>query len=175
MWEPFSEQARTSIIRAQEAAQRLGQNYIGTEHLLLGVIALPNTAGTKLLQSSGIDCDVLKDKIEGTLRRKEPALQEMVFTPRAKRAIELAFQEAHELHDTYIGTEHLLLGIVAESESHAAQALLELGASRDALKAKLTDEIREETPTAKHGDAFIAYDHVQLAMPAGREAEARDF
>lgn len=178
MWEPFSAEARRAMVESQLAAQRFEQNYIGTEHLLLGIAGTPESAGARLLSSCGIERTAIEDKLEAMFKRgKGVAVQEMVFTPRAKRVIELAFEEARDANDRYIGTEHLLLGIMREGEGVGAQILLELRASLGELRRHLTNELRERPPQKNISDrpAFSAFDHVQLAMPAGKENEARAF
>jgi ATP-dependent Clp protease ATP-binding subunit ClpC len=109
MWEPFTERARRSIVLAQEEAQRLGNNYIGTEHILLGIISEGESLAAKVLETLGVNLAKVRQEVEAIVGRGgQTVQQEMVFTPRAKRVIELAFEEARQLNHNYIGTEHLL-------------------------------------------------------------------
>ena len=124
MWEPFTERARRSIVLAQEEAARLGNNYIGTEHLLLGIISEGESVAAKVLERLGINLLRVRTEVEAIVGKGgQTTQQEVVFTPRAKRVIELAFEEAKTLNHNYIGTEHLLLGLVREGEGVAARVL----------------------------------------------------
>src|ERR1700724_72705 len=124
MWEPFTERARRSIVLAQEEAQRLGNNYIGTEHILLGIISEGESLAAKVLETLGVNLAKVRAEVEAIVGRGgQTVQQEMVFTPRAKRVIELAFEEARQLNHNYIGTEHLLLGLIREGEGVAARVL----------------------------------------------------
>ncbi|MFH0801402.1 MAG: ATP-dependent Clp protease ATP-binding subunit [bacterium] len=127
MWEPFTERARRSIVLAQEEAARLGNNYIGTEHLLLGIISEGESVAAKVLERLGINLLRVRTEVEAIVGKGgQTTQQEVVFTPRAKRVIELAFEEAKTLNHNYIGTEHLLLGLVREGEGVAARVLSNL-------------------------------------------------
>lgn len=146
MWEPFTERARRSIILAQEEAQRLGNNYIGTEHLLLGIINEGESVAAKVLENLGVSLDKVRKEVETIVGKGgQTTQQEMVFTPRAKRVIELAFEEARALSHNYIGTEHLLLGLVREGEGIAARVLSNLGADLSKIKAQITQLLGVET------------------------------
>src|SRR5580658_9122258 len=132
MWEPFTERARRSIVLAQEEAQRLGNNYIGTEHILLGIISEGESLAAKVLESLGVNLAKVRQEVEAIVGRGgQTVQQEMVFTPRAKRVIELAFDEARQLNHNYIGTEHLLLGLIREEDGLAGRVLIGLGADLD--------------------------------------------
>lgn len=134
-WEPFTERARRSITLAQEEANRLGSNFIGTEHILLGIISEGENLAAKVLGSLGITLAKVRDDVVALVERADQTVQqEMVFTPRAKRVIELAFEEARLLNHNYIGTEHLLLGLAREGECVAARVLTRLGAGAAQLR-----------------------------------------
>ena len=146
MWEPFTERARRSIVLAQEEAQRLGNNYIGTEHLLLGIISEGESVAAKVLENLGINLQKVRGEVEAIVGKGNPASQqEMVFTPRAKRVIELAFEEARALAHNYIGTEHLLLGLVREGEGVAARVLSNLGVDPAKIRSEITKLLGVET------------------------------
>ncbi len=146
MWEPFTERARRSIVLAQEEAQRLGNNYIGTEHLLLGIISEGESVAAKVLENLGVSLEKVRGEVESIVGKgSQPASQEMVFTPRAKRVIELAFEEARALAHNYIGTEHLLLGLVREGEGVAARVLANLGVDPQKIRAQITQLLGVET------------------------------
>ncbi|MFP4496947.1 MAG: ATP-dependent Clp protease ATP-binding subunit [Vulcanimicrobiota bacterium] len=149
MWEPFTERARKSIVLAQEEAQRLGNNYIGTEHLLLGIISEGESVAAKVLENLGVGLKKVRGEVEAIVGKGgKPTNQEMVFTPRAKRVIELAFEEARNLSHNYIGTEHLLLGLVKEGEGVAARVLSNLGVDPTKIRTEITKLLGVETSPA---------------------------
>ncbi len=152
MWEPFTERARRSIVLAQEEAQRLGNNYIGTEHILLGIISEGESLAAKVLESLGVNLAKVRQEVEAIVGRGGQSMQqEMVFTPRAKRVIELAFEEARQLNHNYIGTEHLLLGLIREGEGVAARVLANLGVDPAKVRVQTTSLLGSEgqTPVPK--------------------------
>jgi ATP-dependent Clp protease ATP-binding subunit ClpC len=146
MWEPFTERARRSIVLAQEEAQRLGNNYIGTEHILLGIISEGESLAAKVLETLGVNLAKVRAEVEAIVGRGgQTVQQEMVFTPRAKRVIELAFEEARQLNHNYIGTEHLLLGLIREGEGVAARVLTNLGVDPAKVRVQTTSLLGAET------------------------------
>src|SRR6516162_10569844 len=148
MWEPFTERARRSIVLAQEEAQRLGNNYIGTEHILLGIISEGESLAAKVLESLGVNLAKVRQEVEAIVGRGgQTVQQEMVFTPRAKRVIELAFEEARQLNHNYIGTEHLLLGLIREGEGVAARVLTNLGVDPAKVRVQTTSLLGAESQT----------------------------
>src|SRR4030081_158597 len=153
MWEPFTERARRSIVLAQEEAQRLGNNYIGTEHILLGIISEGESLAAKVLETLGVNLAKVRQEVEAIVGRGgQTVQQEMVFTPRAKRVIELAFEEARQLNHNYIGTEHLLLGLIREGEGVAARALTNLGVDPAKVRVQTTSLLGAEgQPPAPKG------------------------
>ncbi len=174
MWEPFTERARRSIVLAQEEAQRLGNNYIGTEHILLGIISEGESLAAKVLESLGVNLAKVRQEVEAIVGRGgQTVQQEMVFTPRAKRVIELAFEEARQLNHNYIGTEHLLLGLIREGEGVAARVLTNLGVDPAKVRVQTTSLLGAEgQPPAPKGkgktptlDAY-GRDLTQLARDA---------
>jgi ATP-dependent Clp protease ATP-binding subunit ClpC len=148
MWEPFTERARRSIVLAQEEAQRLGNNYIGTEHILLGIISEGESLAAKVLETLGVNLAKVRAEVEAIVGRGgQTVQQEMVFTPRAKRVIELAFEEARQLSHNYIGTEHLLLGLIREGEGVAARVLTNLGVDPAKVRVQTTSLLGAEQQT----------------------------
>jgi len=146
MWEPFTERARRSIVLAQEEAQRLGNNYIGTEHILLGIISEGESLAAKVLETLGVNLAKVRAEVEAIVGRGgQTVQQEMVFTPRAKRVIELAFEEARQLNHNYIGTEHLLLGLIREGEGVAARVLTNLGVDPAKVRVQTTSLLGAES------------------------------
>src|SRR5260221_1541145 len=123
-FDTFTERARKVLSLAQEEAQRFNHNYIGTEHLLLGLVREEDGVGAKVLQNLGVQLTTARSAVEFIIGRGDRiVLGEIGLTPRAKRVIELALDEANRLDHQYIGTEHLLLGLIREGEGIAAGVL----------------------------------------------------
>lgn len=135
MFERFTERARAVVVRAQDEARELKHNYIGTEHLLLGLLCEEEGVAVQALASLGI---TLKDTRRQVARivgeGEESSPDAMPFTPRAKKVLELALREALSLAHNYIGTEHVLLGLVRENESVAARILVDFGAGSERVR-----------------------------------------
>ncbi|MBI4743849.1 MAG: ATP-dependent Clp protease ATP-binding subunit [Actinobacteria bacterium] len=128
MFERFTERARRVVVYAQEEARQLNQNYIGTEHLLLGLIREEEGVAARALRELGIKLPDLRAKIEQAIGKGDAMMAGHIpFTPRAKKVLELALREALQLGHSYIGTEHILLGLIREGEGVAAKVLNELG------------------------------------------------
>ena len=129
MWERFTERARRSVFFAQEEAGKLGENYVSTEHLLLGLTREKDSIAILALEGIGIQPGVVKAKIISQVSQGDGKLgQDMQLSPRAKRVIDLSYDEARALSNSYIGTEHLLLGLIREKEGMAGRVLNGLGA-----------------------------------------------
>lgn len=129
MWQRFTERARRVVFFAQEEAARLGENYVGTEHLLLGLVRESDSVAARILDRLGVPLGRIRADIERQVTRGHGNLgQDMQLTPRAKRVIDLAYEEARQLNNNYIGTEHLLLGLIREGDGLAARVLVKLGA-----------------------------------------------
>src|SRR5690606_4896617 len=127
MFSRFTERAQKVIVLSQEEARRLGSNVVSTEHILLGLVAEGEGVAARALQGVGVDLAKVRQEVEKVIGRSEMQLREATaFTPRAKRVLELAFDEARQLGIMYIGTEHLLLGPIREGEGVAAQVLKNL-------------------------------------------------
>src|SRR3989304_5488163 len=127
-FDKFTERARRVLTLAQEEAQRFNHNYIGTEHLLLGLVREGDGVAAKVLSNLGVELSKVRSAVESIIGRGDRAtVGEIGLTPRAKKVIELAVDEARRLSHHYIGTEHLLLGLVREGEGIAASVLESLG------------------------------------------------
>lgn len=124
----FTERARKVLVLAQQEAMRLGHGYLGTEHLLLGLLSEGEGVAARALGSLNINVDAVRAQVENTIGRGDGSGGEAAYTPRAKKVIELAVEEAQALGHNYIGTEHLLLGLIREGEGVAAQILTGMGA-----------------------------------------------
>ena len=135
MFERFTEKARRVVIYAQEEARMLNQNYIGTEHLLLGLIREQDGIAAKALESLNISLEDVHGQVEELIGRGTYVPNGHIpFTPRAKKVLELSLREALQLGHNYIGTEHVLLGLIREGEGVAAQVLLNLGADLEKVR-----------------------------------------
>ncbi len=148
----FTERARKVLHLAQEEAQRLKHNYIGTEHLLLGLIREGDGVAAKVLSNLGVDLDKARISVESVLGRgNRVVIGEIGFTPRAKKVIELAVDEARRLHHHYLGTEHLLLGLVREGQGIGAGVLESLGVSLEKVRTQ-TMQILDKLERSEYDD-----------------------
>jgi ATP-dependent Clp protease ATP-binding subunit ClpC len=129
MFERFTERARQVLVLAQDEARTLSHNYIGTEHILLGLIDEGQGAAVAALQSLGISLEAARQQVEQIIvPGREAPYGHIPFTPRAKKVLEFSLRESQQLGHEYIGTEHILLGLIREGEGVAAQVLVKLGA-----------------------------------------------
>jgi len=146
-FDKFTERARRVLTLAQEEALRFNHNYIGTEHLLLGLVREGEGVAAKVLGNLGVELNKVRSAVEFIIGRGDRAVMgEIGLTPRAKKVIELAVDEARRLGHHYIGTEHLLLGLVREGEGIAAGVLESLGVSLDKVRAEVTRILAQSMP-----------------------------
>ena len=156
----FTERAQRVILIAQEEAKRLNHDYVRTEHLLLGLIALGEGVAAQVLANLGVDLRRVRNEIEKIVGPGDNVmlLGEIPFTPRAKKVLELAVEEAQNMGHNYVGTEHLLLGLIREEEGVAARVLENLGVRLDVVREEVISLLGEgqphptgqqTTPTAK--------------------------
>jgi hypothetical protein len=135
MFERFTDRSRRVVVLAQEEARRLDHNYIGTEHILLGLIRESDGVAAKALESLGISLDAVRQQVEEIIGRgQQTPSGHIPFTPRAKKVLELSLRESQQLGQGYIGTEHVLLGLIREGDGVAAQVLVRLGADRTRVR-----------------------------------------
>ncbi len=135
MFERFTDRARRVVVLAQEEARMLNHNYIGTEHILLGLIHEGEGVAAKALESLSISLDAVRQQVEEIIGQGQAApTGHIPFTPRAKKVLELSLREALQLGHNYIGTEHILLGLIREGEGVAAQVLQKLGADLNRVR-----------------------------------------
>src|SRR5690554_3336288 len=153
----FTERAQRALIYAQEEARALGHNYVGTEHLLLGLLKEGEGAAAQVLKELGLDIDTCRRQIEELTGKGDFNFTEgFGYTPRTKRVMELSFYEARNLGHNYVGTEHLLLALVREGEGVAARILSDFGADFKKLRSQVLNILKEEgaenhQATAKKG------------------------
>ena len=135
MFERFTDRARRVVVLAQEEARMLNHNYIGTEHILLGLIHEGEGVAAKGLEALGISLEGVRAQVEEIIGQGQQAPSGHIpFTPRAKKVLELSLREALQLGHNYIGTEHILLGLIREGEGVAAQVLVKLGADLNRVR-----------------------------------------
>ena len=145
MFNRFTEQAKRAILLAQEEANRLNHGYLGTEHILLGLIGENEGIAANALKSSGIDLARVRQEVEKAVGRgqKTSFLGQIPFTLRANRALQLAAEEVRQWGHNYLGTEHLLLGLIKDKESLAVQILVSLGVDLEQLRQEVINLVGE--------------------------------
>ncbi|MGR6967334.1 ATP-dependent Clp protease ATP-binding subunit [Geodermatophilus sp. URMC 61] len=157
MFERFTDRARRVVVLAQEEARMLNHNYIGTEHILLGLIHEGEGVAAKALESLGISLEGVRQQVEEIIGQGQQAPSGHIpFTPRAKKVLELSLREALQLGHNYIGTEHILLGLIREGEGVAAQVLVKLGADLNRVRQQviqLLSGYQGKEPAAAGGPA----------------------
>ena len=152
MWQRFTERARKVVFYAQEEAQKFGEGYVSTEHLLLGLVRESDSVAARVLERLGVSLSKVRSEVEkqlpkGDLRQN----QDMTLTPRAKRVIDLAYDEARNLNNNYIGTEHLLLGLIREGDGLAGRVLAKLGIELEKARREVMALQDNETQTRSTG------------------------
>ena len=180
-FEKFSERARRVLSLAQEEAQRFNHNYIGTEHILLGLVRETEGVAARVLANLGVDLSKVRSAVEFIIGRGErPAQGEIGLTPRAKKVVELAVDEARRMNHTYIGTEHLLIGLLREGEGVAAGVLESLNVSLDKVRSETYRILSQSsaTPSGSGGRASATrtptLDHLGIDLTAAARANKLD-
>jgi ATP-dependent Clp protease ATP-binding subunit ClpA len=172
VFERFTDRARRVVVLAQEEARLLNHNYIGTEHLLLGL--LHQGVAAKALESLDISLEAVRAQVEEIIGQGQSApIGHIPFTPRAKKVLELSLREAKQLRHNYIGTEHILLGLIREGEGMAAQVLIRLGADLSRVRQQVIQLLSGSAgveATAEQADARTRL--VRMTVPNDlRDAE----
>src|SRR5436190_3177067 len=148
MWQRFTERARKVVFYAQEEAQKFGEGYVSTEHLLLGLVRESDSVAARVLEKLGVSLNRIRAEVEKQLPRGDARpSQDMTLTPRAKRVIDLAYDEARNLNNNYIGTEHLLLGLIREGDGLAGRVLAKLGVELEKARREVMALQDNETQT----------------------------
>ncbi len=169
MFERFTDRARRVVVLAQEEAKMLNHNYIGTEHILLGLIHEGEGVAAKALESLNISLDAVREQVQDIIGQgQQQPTGHIPFTPRAKKVLELSLREALQLGHNYIGTEHILLGLIREGEGVAAQVLVKLGADLNRVrqqviqllsgyqgKEQVAAGVKEESQSAGQGSQVL--------------------
>jgi ATP-dependent Clp protease ATP-binding subunit ClpC len=142
VFERFTERARQVVVLAQDEARALKHNYIGTEHLLLGLLREEEGIAARVLAGFDVTLDEVRSQIARLIGQgDEPATGQIPFTPRAKKVLELALREAMQLQHSYIGTEHLLLGIARENQGVASRILLDFDVDADKIRSAVIEAL----------------------------------
>ncbi len=139
MFERFTDKARRVVVLAQDEARRLGHTYIGTEHILLGLLREDDGSAARALESLGIGLQAARDRVEAEAGRGPGQSGHIPFTPEAKRTLELSLREALQLGENYIDTEHILLGLVRDASQPGARMLAELGGTPEAVRQRVLE------------------------------------
>src|SRR4030081_1258200 len=143
-FERFTERAKKVLTLAQEEAERSHHSYIGTEHLLLGLLREGEGLAAKVLNNLGVEINKVRATIESVLGRNERIIiQQIIPTSRVKKVIEISFEEARRMGNNYVGTEHLLLGLLIEGEGIAAHVLEDLGANLEKVRSEIEKLLHE--------------------------------
>ncbi|UOQ83884.1 ATP-dependent protease ATP-binding subunit ClpC [Gracilibacillus salinarum] len=152
MFGRFTERAQKVLALSQEEAVRLGHNNIGTEHILLGLVSEGEGIAAKALQAIGLGADKIRDEVESLIGKGNQVSQTIHYTPRAKKVIELSMDEARKLGHSYVGTEHILLGLIREGEGVAARVLNNLGVSLNKARQQVLQLLgSSESGSAQNG------------------------
>jgi ATP-dependent Clp protease ATP-binding subunit ClpA len=142
-FERFTERAKKVLSLAQEEAEKAHHTYIGTEHLLLALLREKDGLAARVLDRLGVDAGRVRETIEAVLGRNERILiQQIIPTSRVKKVIEMSFEEARRMGHNYVGTEHLLLGLLIEGEGIAAHVLADLGVTLKAVRSEVDSQLR---------------------------------
>ena len=141
MFERFTDRARKVMALARKEAQRLNHDFIGTEHILLGLLLEGSGVAANVLKNRGADLERIRSGIEKLVKpgSSQVTMGQLPFRPRAKKVLELAMEEARNLDHNYVGTEHLLLGLLREQDGVAAQVLMNLGLKLEDVREEVLD------------------------------------
>jgi ATP-dependent Clp protease ATP-binding subunit ClpC len=168
----FTERVRKVLAMAREEAARLHHEYVGTEHILLGLIREGEGVAAAVLQNLSVDLDEIQQKIEETVKKGKAAQAtgpDLPYTSRAKKVLELAMSEARELNHSYVGTEHLLLGLVREEKGIAAQVLTDAGVNLEAARSETLRLLGTEMPQGGAATAQQGTGAQPTAQPKGEK------
>src|SRR5213082_73669 len=166
----FTERVRKVLAMAREEAARLHHEYVWTEHILLGLIREGEGVAATVLQNLSVELDEIQQKIEETVKKGKAAQTtgpDLPYTSRAKKVLELAMSEARELSHSYVGTEHLLLGLLREEKGIAAQVLTDAGVNLEAARAETLRILGTDAPQQQGASASAA--QPQPATPKGEK------
>ena len=147
MFERFTDRARRVVVLAEEEARMLDHNWIGTEHLLLGILREGGGIAAGALQSLGISLQPVRQQVEEIIGQvQQHASEHIAFTPRSKKVLELSLRESLQLGSDYVGTEHILLGLIREGDGVAAQVLVKQGAELNRARQQVIQLLSSQQP-----------------------------
>lgn len=170
MWQRFTERTRRVIFFAQEEAARMSHNFVGTEHILLGLVREDDSLAARLLvRKLGVSLAAVRAETERRVSPgTDPPGREMQLTPRAKRVIDFAYEEARALNNNYIGSEHLLIGIVREDDGVAGEVLRKLGVTLEQTREAVRQHQNEESPVNDTVEMLtVLTEHGPVNVPLG--------
>ena len=169
MFERFTDRARRVVVVTQEESRSLGHDYIGAEHILLGILGAGESVAVQALASVGVSLEAAREQVEEIAgRRSRQVPGHIPFTPRAKKVLELSLREAIQLGHNSIGTEHILLGLIREGEGVAVQVLTRLGADLNQTRQQVIQLLHE--PQAAETVAQYSRPFRRPAAPGGLDA-----
>jgi ATP-dependent Clp protease ATP-binding subunit ClpC len=169
MFERFTDRARRVVVLAQEEARMLDHNYTGTEHILLGLISEGDGVAARVIRSLGLTLEAARDQVEQIIGRGEELPSGHIpFTPRAKKVLELSLREALALKKSYIGTEHILLGLVREGDGVGAQILERVAAPSSVIRENVIELADAEPPEAGREEPAVTAMRMAGRAPFGR-------
>ena len=172
MFERFTDRARRVVVLAQEEARMLDHNYIGTEHILLGLVHEGEGVACQALESLGVSLEAVRQQVTEIIGHGSfPPTGHIPFTPRAKKIMEFSLREATQLGHRYIGTEHILLGIIREGEGVAAQVLVQLGADLNKVRQQVIQLISGHASGIASGGEPIAMTMREVEVHTAPELE----
>lgn len=176
MWQRFTERARKVVFYAQEEAQKFGEGYVSTEHLLLGLVRESDSVAARVLDKLGVSLGRIRSEVEKQLPRGDARpSQDMTLTPRAKRVIDLAYDEARNLNNNYIGTEHLLLGLIREGDGLAGRVLAKLGVELERARREVMSLQDNDTQTRSTGSGSTRASSTTPAASAAKTQTLDEF
>jgi ATP-dependent Clp protease ATP-binding subunit ClpC len=171
MFERFTDRARRVVVLAQEEARLLNHNYIGTEHILLGLVHDDEGVAAQALESLNIRLDAVRREVEQIIGQGgSPPSEQIPFTPRAKKVLELSLREAIQLGHNYIGTEHILLGLLREGEGVACQVLVKLGANLPTVRARVLQLVAKRPGKGASGALLTLSPELAAVVDEARRA-----
>jgi ATP-dependent Clp protease ATP-binding subunit ClpC len=173
MFERFTDRARHVVVLAQDESRLLNQDYIGTEHILLGLMREDEGVAAKALESLGLSLQALRTEVEVILGRGDSAPSGHIpFTPRAKKVLELSLREALQLGHNYIGTEHILLGLIRECEGVGALVLVKLGGDLGRARQQVMDILAGRSMRARYGLVAVLVLALSTSACEGKRSQA---
>ncbi|MFT5052894.1 MAG: ATP-dependent Clp protease ATP-binding subunit ClpC, partial [Chlamydiales bacterium] len=160
MFDRFTDRAKKVMNLARQEAQRFNHEYLGTEHVLLGLVQEGSGVAANVLKNMGVDLDKIRMEVEKIVKTGPSmvTMGQLPFTPRAKKVLELSMEEAGNLGHNYIGTEHLLLGLIKENEGIAAQVLLNLGVKLEDVREEVLDFLGADTSEDEDEETGLSED-----------------